>query len=379
MSGMKPFEEWKAEQQQQLADIRQKVRDGVKEVFSSDRYAQYLQAMSRFHTYSFRNTMLIFLQNPNATHVAGYDRWKSLGRNVNKGEKGIQILAPAKYTKVVEVTHDPDGKPLAKPEQREMTLTRFKPTYVFDLSQTSGRELSQPAHPWTDDHYEYKKLLAAAAKKIFPYQVQLRHSMPRRIDSRCDHESKTIFLREGISDMRTFQTLVHEISHMTMHPSKSVDKQQREFQADSVAYVVCRHFGIDGSQYSLGSFRYVAAWADAQKLDVLEQTLFEIEAGAQTLIHRLEQQLAVERVRAGQARQAGGRQPAPQQAASQQEMPQQETPQQPASRQTPSLDKRLKAAEQRRDKARAALPATDAPKAAKCGAKTKDKDVGLER
>ena len=150
--------------------LTDQLKEGVQEVFSSGKYTEYLSTLSRFHRYSFRNSMLIYLQNPDATRVAGFNAWKTLERSVNKGAKGLQILAPSPYKVTVEATHDENGNPLPEPVKKEVQRMAFKVTYVFDISQTSGKELPELAHRLTGQVGEYDRLLAAL-QKVSPYPI----------------------------------------------------------------------------------------------------------------------------------------------------------------------------------------------------------------
>ncbi|MEG0541169.1 MAG: ArdC family protein, partial [Angelakisella sp.] len=144
---------------ERMAELTQKLEQGVKDVFSSDKYRDYLNTMSKFHRYSFRNSILIHLQKPDATYVAGFNAWKTMERSVSKGEKGIQILAPAPYKKTVMVTQDERGNPLPEPEEKEVTVTAFRPAYVFDVSQTQGKELPRLVTQLAGQVVDYDKLL----------------------------------------------------------------------------------------------------------------------------------------------------------------------------------------------------------------------------
>ncbi|MEG2088059.1 MAG: ArdC family protein [Angelakisella sp.] len=141
-----------------LQELTQKLEAGVQELFAGEKYQNYLNAMAKFHQYSFRNSILIFLQNPDATRVAGFNAWKALGRSVNKGEHGLQILAPAPYKKTLEVTRDERGTLLPEPQKKEITVAAFCPAYVFDISQTTGKELPTLATQLTGAVKKYDML-----------------------------------------------------------------------------------------------------------------------------------------------------------------------------------------------------------------------------
>lgn len=270
--------------------LTDQLKEGVQEVFSSGKYTEYLSTLSRFHRYSFRNSMLIYLQNPDATRVAGFNAWKTLERSVNKGAKGLQILAPSPYKVTVEATHDENGNPLPEPVKKEVQRMAFKVTYVFDISQTSGKELPELAHRLTGQVGEYDRLLAAL-QKVSPYPIAFEPIARASVNGYCDYKAQRIVIREGISQEQALKTAVHEIAHALLHSSKTGperDRQAFEVQAESVAYVVCQHFGIDSSQYSFG---YVAGWSGSVELEVLEQSLTVIQNGALQIIDSTEFEL----------------------------------------------------------------------------------------
>ncbi len=276
--------------------LTDQLKEGVQAVFSSGKYAEYLNTLSRFHRYSFRNSMLIYLQNPDATRVAGFNAWKTLGRSINKGEKGLQILAPSPYKITIDATHDENGDLLPEPVKKQVQRMAFKVTYVFDVSQTSGKELPELAHRLTGDVGEYEHLMSAL-QKISPYPVSFE-PIEGSANGYCSHRRQCIVIREGVSQEQAIKTTVHEIAHALLHkPDIERDSQAFEVQAESVAYIVCQHFGIDSSQYSFG---YVAGWSGSVQLEVLEQSLTVIQNGAAQIIESTQIEL-IELERAHQA------------------------------------------------------------------------------
>lgn len=270
--------------------LTNQLKEGVQAVFSSGKYAEYLNTLSRFHRYSFRNSMLIYLQNPDATRVAGFNAWKTLGRGINKGEKGLQILAPSPYKITIDATHDENGNLLPEPVKKQVQRMAFKVTHVFDISQTSGKELPELAHRLTGQVGEYERLMAAL-QKISPYPISFEKIARAGTNGYCDYEAQRIVIREGVSQEQAIKTTVHEIAHALLHSDKTGperDRQAFEVQAESVAYVVCQHFGIDSSQYSFG---YVASWSGSVQLEVLEQSLTVIQNGAAQIIESTEIEL----------------------------------------------------------------------------------------
>ena len=269
---------------EKVRELTEQLKAGVQDIFSSGKYAEYLNTLSRFHRYSYRNSMLIYLQNPKATYVAGFQRWKTLDRTVNKGEKGLQILAPSPYKVTVEVTHDENNNPLPEPANREVQRMGFKVAYVFDVSQTSGKALPELAHRLTGQVGDYEKLMRAL-QKISPYPIAFEPIEGGALGF-CSHKQRQIVIREGLSQEQTVKTTIHELAHALLHtPDVERDRQAFEVQAESVAYVVCQHFGVDSSQYSFG---YVAGWSGSVQLEVLEQSLTVIQNGALQIIDSTE-------------------------------------------------------------------------------------------
>lgn len=261
---------------------------GTKAVFESERYKEYLGVMAKFHRYSSRNSMLILLQKPEASYVAGFGAWKSMERSVNKGEKGIQILAPAPYQKTVEVTCDEGGKLLPEPQTKEVTVTAFRPAYVFDVLQTQGKELPRLVTQLMGTVPEHDELMSALFQAS-PCPVAFE-AMEGNTNGYYNFVEQRIAIREGLSEEQTIKTLVHEISHAKLgHGDKpNMDRQTGEVQAESVAYVVCQHLGIDSSQYSFG---YIAGWSKDKELPQLHSSLEVIQKTAQDIIAGVDGQL----------------------------------------------------------------------------------------
>lgn len=288
-----PFEK-NREQIQELSDM---LKQGVQEVFTGGRYAAYLSAMSHFHRYSYRNTMLIFMQKPDATHVAGFNAWKRLGRSVNKGEKGLRIFAPAPYKRTIEITRDENGISLAEPRQKEIVVPAYKPAYVFDISQTNGRELPELTHRLAGKVGEYDIILNAL-KKISPYPISFEPLEGASANGFCNYKEQRIVIREGLSQEQSVQTAVHEIAHAIMHVPNTeatpdtFGRTAHEIQAESVAFIVCQRIGIDSSEYSFG---YVASWAQDKDLKVLETSLNAIHDGVLQIAESLEPEIERQR------------------------------------------------------------------------------------
>ena len=263
--------------------------------------------MSKFHNYSFNNTVLIAMQKPDASLVAGFNAWKNnFGRNVMKGEKSIKILAPSPFTVKQEVEKtDPrtgkavigkDGQPVK--EQKEITVPAFRVVSVFDVSQTEGRELPDIAvNELTGDVDRYKDFFAAL-EKTSPVPIGFEQ-IPGSSHGYYHLEDKRIAIDEGMSELQTLKTAIHEIAHAKLHDidlnapkneqQPRVDKRTREVEAESVAYTVCQHYGLDTSDYSFG---YVAGWSSGRELSELKSSLETIRSTAAEIINSIDKELA---------------------------------------------------------------------------------------
>ena len=288
-----------------VRELTKKLEEGVKELFDSDRYRTYLSAMSRLHSYSFGNILLILMQCPEASMVAGYTTWKrAFGRSVKKGEHGIQIIAPVQSSRLTRRPRlDPDtGEPVLGPEGKEETepvfvsYRSFRPAYVFDVSQTEGRELpSLGVSELQGDAADFDRLYSAL-ESLSPVPIHFREP---QVSKGCySHRERCICINRGMSQVQTLKTLIHETAHAKLHalpvengkvkaaPVK--DRRCREVEAESIAYVVCQHFGIDTSDYSFG---YITSWSSGKELEELKSSLDCISKTARELISGIEQQM----------------------------------------------------------------------------------------
>ena len=265
-----------------LKEITGKLEKGVAELFDSDRYKDYLRVMSRFHRYSFNNTLLIAMQCPGATRLAGFQSWKKFGRHVKKGEKGIKVIAPTPFKKTVEE----DG------EEKEVVVPRYKVVSTYDVSQTEGKPLPEIASILTGSVDSYDDLMAALAQ-VSPVPIGFEDISGSAYGYYSPME-KRIAVREGLSEQQTLKTLVHEISHAKLHDvdlSKpkderlDIDKRTMECQAEAVAFVCCEHFGLDSSDYSFG---YIAGWSSGRELEELRSSLEIIRDTATEIIDGME-------------------------------------------------------------------------------------------
>ena len=276
------------------------------ELFDSERYKEYLRVMSKFHNYSFNNTLLIAMQKSDASLIAGFNAWKNnFGRNVMKGQKGIKIIAPSPFKikqemeKIDPHTQKPvigkDGKPVT--EEKEITIPAYKVVSVFDVSQTEGRELPDIAvDELTGDVDRYKDFFAAL-EKTSPVPIGFE-KIEGGAHGYYHLEDKRIAIDEGMSELQTLKTAIHEIAHAKLHDidlnapkdeQPRVDRRTREVEAESVAYTVCQHYGLDTSDYSFG---YVAGWSSGRELAELKSSLETIRSAAAEIINSIDGHIA---------------------------------------------------------------------------------------
>lgn len=282
----------------QLQEIMGKLENGVADFFQSKKYMDYLKVISKFHNYSLNNTLLICMQKPDATLVAGYTAWKNIfKRQVVKGEKGIKIIAPVPYTKIVEKDRiDPDsGLPLKDnkgnnvKEKVEVKYMSFKLVNVFDISQTEGKEIPEMITTLKGNVEQFQDFLFVL-KEVSPVPVGFEN-IAGKTHGYFHNMEKRIAINEGESQMQTIKTLIHEIVHAKLHnvDMKSFQQDQKsrnskEVEAESVAYVVCQHFGIDTSDYSFG---YIAGWSSGKNTEELKTSLELIRDTSSKLINEI--------------------------------------------------------------------------------------------
>ena len=291
---------------EKLKEITDRLEQGIAELFDSERYREYLKVMSKFHNYSFRNTVLIAMQKPDASLLAGFSAWKNnFERNVMRGQKGIKIIAPSPYKikqemqKIDPHTQKPiigkDGKPVT--EEKEVTIPAYKVVSVFDVSQTEGKELPDIAvDELTGDVDRYKDFFAAL-EKTSPVPIAFEN-IEGGSHGYYHLEDKRIAINEGMSELQTLKTAIHEIAHAKLHDidlnapkdeQPRVDRRTREVEAESVAYTVCQHYGLDTSDYSFG---YVAGWSSGRELSELKSSLETIRSAAAEIINSIDENLA---------------------------------------------------------------------------------------
>lgn len=265
-----------------IKQITDKLEQGVKDVFT-DNFINYLQVISKFHNYSFNNTLLIAMQKPDATLVAGYKSWQTkFKRQVRKGESAIRILAPIPCKMKKEVALQ-DGTM----EEQEIKFTRYRAVSVFDISQTDGEELPSICKTVADDVEEYEtlrdKLISIAPVPVGFEDIQ------GGANGYFHHEDKRIAIKAGMPQGQTIKTLVHEIAHSILHDKdqgeeKEADRRTKEVQAESVAYVVNQYLGLDTSDYSFG---YVAGWSSGKDVKELRASLETIRNTAHDIIDKI--------------------------------------------------------------------------------------------
>ena len=341
---------------EKLKEITDRLEQGITELFESERYREYLRVMSKFHNYSINNTLLIAMQKPDASLVAGFSAWKNnFGRNVMKGQKGIKIIAPSPYKvkqemkKIDPHTQQPiigkDGKPVT--EEKEITIPAYKVVSVFDVSQTEGKELPDIAvDELTGDVERYKDFFAAL-EKTSPVPIGFEQ-IPGSSHGYYHLEDKRIAIQEGMSELQTLKTAIHEIAHAKLHDidlnapeneqQPRVDRRTREVEAESVAYTVCQHYGLDTSDYSFG---YVAGWSSGRELSELKSSLETIRSAAAEIINSIDETLA-ELSKAQDMEQTAGQEQPDKEETAAPEQPKQEAPAQEKAAFTPETIYRVR-------------------------------------
>ena len=290
---------------QQVREITDKLEQGLKELFESERFKEYLKTMSKFYNYSFNNTLLIAMQKPDATLIAGYTAWqRNFDRHVMKGEKGIKILAPAPYKvqeerkKLDPATQKPvldkDGKPVT--ETVEVTRPAFKVVSVFDVSQTDGKELPDIAVDELAGSVENYAAFFDALKELSPVPIAFEN-ITDGAKGYFSHVENRIAIQEGMSEIQTIKTAIHEIAHAKLHavtpgekvaPEDKKDRRTKEVEAESVAYTVCQRYGIETSDYSFG---YIAGWSSDKETKELKGSLETIRKTAAEMITGIDEKL----------------------------------------------------------------------------------------
>ena len=294
---------------ERLQEITAGIEQGIKELFESEKYMRYLSVMSRFHRYSVNNTMLIYMQRPDATLVAGFNKWKNqFERHVKKGEHGITIIAPTPYKKKIEEmkrdpdTHAPildaDGK--AVMEEKEIEIPMFRPVKVFDVSQTDGKHLPELASSLSGTVPHYEAFLEAVRRSA-PVPIEFE-PMADNMDGYFSSDKQRIAIRSGMSEVQTVSATVHEVAHSKLHDRQKIqetsaagdntadqpkpkDRNTEEVEAESISYAVCQYFGIQTGENSFG---YIASWSKDKDLKELRASLETINKTSCELINDIE-------------------------------------------------------------------------------------------
>ena len=285
----------KKSQKERIKEITDQLEAGIQELFESDKFKDYLTCMSKFHNYSLNNTILIAMQKPDATLVAGYKAWQTdHGRTVRKGEHGIKILAPCKFKVTVESDENGTLENSGNDEKTKvMEYLRFKITHVFDVSQTEGKELpSIGVDELTGDVSEYRSMYKALVRTC-PVAIVMEE-IEGGAKGYYNDTDKRIAILAGMSEMQTIKTIIHEMAHQKMHgeenadPEHPVDRRTKEVEAESVAYTVCQHLGLDTSDYSFG---YIAGWSSTRDTKELKASLERIRSTSDELINEIDKNL----------------------------------------------------------------------------------------
>ena len=295
---------------EKLKEITDGIEKGIKDLFASGEYAQYLKTMSRFHNYSLNNIMLIYMQKPNATMVAGFGKWKDqFGRHVNKGEKGIKIIAPVLYNKKVErekrdpqtqmIVVDEHGEPVM--EEITVRVPKFKVTSVFDVAQTDGKPLPTLIHDLYGNVENYDVFMEAIRRSSPAPMDIVSLSQEEHGDGYYSVSEKHIYLREDMSETQTISAALHEMAHAMLHSREALEaekqqnpeakpktKAQKEVEAESVSYAVCQYYGIETKENSFG---YIVNWSKDQGLPELKASLETINRTADTIITGIDRNL----------------------------------------------------------------------------------------
>lgn len=286
-----------------MDSIMQSLESGVEELFTSNRYQEFLKTMAKFHNYSFNNTMLIAMQRPDATLVTSYKNWQSMGRQVMKGEKGITIITPAPYKKmkekeVLDENQRPimgtDGKP--KTEKVEVTVPHFKAVTVFDIAQTSGEPIQTLAPELLTAAVQDFDSFMQAIQKISPVPIRF-DEIDGNANGYYHNADKEIVIKKGLSESQTLKPAIHETAHAKLHDKEIMeslgvekDRLTKEVEAESVAYCVCSSFGLDTSDYS---FPYIAGWSSSREMKEMKASMDVIRKTAGEMIDQLTEELEI--------------------------------------------------------------------------------------
>ena len=274
-----------------MQNLFKKIDDGVKAVFESDRYKDCLRYMSKFTNYSAGNCILIMLQKPEASLVAAFGKWKQLGRTVNKGEKGIAILAPMTFRNKQSENEDEEEQ-----DEAETRTLGFRKVYVFDVSQTSGEPIPEYVSDLDEDiEEEHVEAVISAVRSVTGLPVDVEN-ISGGAKGYYSHSEQRIVIQAGLSGAQAVKTAIHECAHALLHdpdkklPTADTTRSDKEVQAESVAYIVASRYGLDTSEYS---FPYIASWSHGKQLEQLNRFLNEIQGTARIICDAIDNELTV--------------------------------------------------------------------------------------
>ena len=290
-----------AKDDKKIKALLEQAEQGIKDVFESDNYRNYLATMAKFHSYSFRNCLLILMQNPDASRVAGYNTWQTkFHRHVLRGEKGIQIIGYISKKINVEqerkdsnenILIDTEGKPIKDTVTKQ--IPSFTPVYVYDVSQTEGEPLPQLINELKGDVDIYNDLMTAI-KEVSPFPIVFE-VIQDGAKGYCNPAAQKIAINIGMSEMQNIKTAIHEVTHADLHTptlnialNKKTTMDVREIEAESTAFVVCSHYGINTSNYT---FPYLASWSSSKEVKELQSSLETIQKQAGELIEKIDTRL----------------------------------------------------------------------------------------
>lgn len=294
-------------QADQIKAITEKLEEGVKNLFQSDTYKNYLDTLSRFHSYSFNNTLLIAMQRPDASLVAGYGTWKQANRYIKKGEKAIKIIAPCSYKREIEkpvldkdgnTVIDIDGNPVT--EKAEQQYISFTVANVFDISQTEGEpiEISRKLDASVDGYDDFIEAL----RRFSPVPIEMQ-PISSAANGYYDSQNKIIVIDSEMSEAMHCKTGLHEITHALLHDRDTgserdnlPDTRTKEVQAESVAYTVANYYGLNTEEYSFG---YVAGWSGTKEMSELRASMLVIQETAHQMIAGIDEKLEEIRIEKG--------------------------------------------------------------------------------
>lgn len=287
---------------QEMDQMAEKLEAGVKDVFQGENYKAYLDFCAKMPRYSINNQILIMMQKPDATMCQSFTGWKEMGRFVKKGEKGIRVMAPAPYKIEREQDKldgngkpmlDADGEPVK--EKVEVKVNAFKPVSTFDISQTDGEPVPRLGVDELVGTVEGYETLMEAIKQASPVPISFEN-IESGAKGYFHVEENRIAIQEGMSEAQTVKTALHEASHATLHNKEAQNadndkktRNQKECEAESVAYVVCQHYGVDTAEYS---FPYVAGWSSDKEVPELKASLDTIRRAASDLISKIDDKIA---------------------------------------------------------------------------------------